>query len=184
MCYGVLHERRKAPVGRRGPRTPTEPLRVPGASEARGGLRRDRARPAGRPARAERRRRGSDGEADRRGTSGSGAPIAHGPRSAAGARWIAAEPDPAGDARRGLAMTKLSYVDASALVKLVIEESDSAAMLRWYVESETVVTSRIAIIETSRASRRTAHDRERLRRVLDSIAVIECDAVIADGAAA
>src|SRR4051812_47724024 len=81
-------------------------------------------------------------------------------------------------------MTKLSYVDASALVKLVIEESRSAAMLRWYVESETVVTSRVGIIETSRASRRTAHDPERLRRVLDSIAVIECDAVIADRAAA
>jgi predicted nucleic acid-binding protein len=81
-------------------------------------------------------------------------------------------------------MTKLSYVDASALVKLVVEESRSAAMLRWFVESETVVTSRIGIIETSRASRRTAHDPERLRRVLDSMAVIECDAVIADRAAA
>src|SRR3954470_23605426 len=81
-------------------------------------------------------------------------------------------------------MTKLSYVDASALVKLVVEESGSAALLRWFVESETVVTSRIGIIETSRASRRTAHDPERLRRVLDSMAVIECDAVIADRAAA
>jgi uncharacterized protein len=81
-------------------------------------------------------------------------------------------------------MTNLSYVDASALVKLVVEEPGSAAMLRWYVESETVVTSRIGIIETSRASRRAAHDPERLRRVLDSIAVIECDAVIADRAAA
>jgi predicted nucleic acid-binding protein len=81
-------------------------------------------------------------------------------------------------------MTNLSYVDASALVKLVVEEPGSAAMLRWYVETETVVTSRIGIIETSRASRRAAHDPERLRRVLDSIAVIECDAVIADRAAA
>ena len=79
-------------------------------------------------------------------------------------------------------MTKLSYVDASALVKLVVEEPGSAAMLRWYVESETVVTSRIGIIETSRASRRTTHDPERLRRVLDSIAVIECDAFIGDSA--
>jgi predicted nucleic acid-binding protein len=81
-------------------------------------------------------------------------------------------------------MTNLSYVDASALVKLVVEEPGSAAMLRWYVESETVVTSRIGVIETSRASRRTEHDPERLRRVLDSIAVIECDAAIADRAAA
>jgi uncharacterized protein len=78
----------------------------------------------------------------------------------------------------------LSYIDASALVKLVVEEPGSAAMLRWYVESETVVTSRIGVIETSRASRRTEHDPERLRRVLDSIAVIECDAAIADRAAA
>jgi predicted nucleic acid-binding protein len=79
---------------------------------------------------------------------------------------------------------KLSYIDASALVKLVVQEPGSAAMLRWYVESETVVTSRIGVIETSRASRRTEHDPERLRRVLDSIAVIECDAAIADRAAA
>ena len=35
-------------------------------------------------------------------------------------------------------MTKLTYVDASALVKLVVEEPGSAAMLRWYVESEVV----------------------------------------------
>ena len=36
-------------------------------------------------------------------------------------------------------MTELSYVDASALVKLVVEESGSDAMLRWYVESERAV---------------------------------------------
>jgi uncharacterized protein len=80
-------------------------------------------------------------------------------------------------------VTDLSYIDASALVKLVVEEPGSQAMLRWYVESERVVTSRIGIVETHRAARRTAHDADRLLRVIESIAVIECDAVIADRAA-
>jgi uncharacterized protein len=80
-------------------------------------------------------------------------------------------------------VTDLSYVDASGLVKLVVAEPGSDAMLRWYVESERVVTSRIGIVETGRAARRRAHDPARLRRVLDSIEVIECDAAIGDRAA-
>ncbi len=80
-------------------------------------------------------------------------------------------------------MTGLSYVDASALVKLVVLEPGSDAMLRWYVESQSVVTSRIGVVETSRAAKRQEHDPQRLRRVLDSVTVIECDAVIGDRAA-
>ncbi|MEO8572238.1 MAG: type II toxin-antitoxin system VapC family toxin [Chloroflexota bacterium] len=79
-------------------------------------------------------------------------------------------------------MTRLSYVDASAIVKLVVLEEGSDAMLRWYVESDRIATSRIGIIETTRAVRRRAHDPGRLRRVLGSIEVIECDAIVGDRA--
>jgi predicted nucleic acid-binding protein len=72
-------------------------------------------------------------------------------------------------------VTVLVYVDASALVKLVIAEADSVEMLHWYLESEQVITSRIGLVETERAVARRDHDPERLSAVLDRIAVFELD---------
>ncbi len=77
-------------------------------------------------------------------------------------------------------MTRLSYVDASALVKVAVAEAESAAMHRWYVESERVATSRVGLIETRRAAGRGNVDRAHLRFVLDSLVVIEVDARVAD----
>ena len=45
----------------------------------------------------------------------------------------------------------ISYVDASALVKLVVDEADTPAMYRWFVEATSVLTSRVGVIETMRA---------------------------------
>jgi len=72
-------------------------------------------------------------------------------------------------------MTMLAYVDASALVKLVIAEADSLELLHWYVETERVITSRIGLIETERAVAGRDHDAERLHAVLDQIEVFELD---------
>lgn len=80
-------------------------------------------------------------------------------------------------------MTRTSYVDASALVKLVIAEPESVGMERWYIECERVVTSRIAIVETRRAVLRRAHDAAHLEHVLDRIEVIALNPRIADHAA-
>lgn len=80
-------------------------------------------------------------------------------------------------------MTRLAYVDSSALVKLVLAEAGSEAMLRWYVESERVATSRIGIVETNRAARRREHDPSHLEVVVASIEIIEVDAAIAQRAA-
>ncbi len=80
-------------------------------------------------------------------------------------------------------MTRLAYVDSSALVKLVLAEAGSEAMLRWYVESERVATSRIGIVETNRAARRREHDPSHLEAVAASIEIIEVDAAIAQRAA-
>jgi hypothetical protein len=79
-------------------------------------------------------------------------------------------------------MTSVAYVDASALVKLVVPESASVQMLRWYVEADRVVTSRVGVVETRRAAARRPYDRAHLRFVLDSIEVLEIDARIADRA--
>jgi predicted nucleic acid-binding protein len=70
-------------------------------------------------------------------------------------------------------MSGTAYVDASALVKLVLDEPDSPAMFRWYVESRRIATSRIGVIETRRAAARGVHDPDRLRVILATVDVIE-----------
>ena len=51
-------------------------------------------------------------------------------------------------------MSGLAYADASALVKLVLDEATSAVVFRWFVEVDRVVTSRIGVVETIRAASR------------------------------
>ena len=77
-------------------------------------------------------------------------------------------------------MTRTTYLDPSALVKLVIDEPGSAAMRRWFIEAERVATSRIGIVETRRAAARRPHDAAHLRAVLESVIVVEFDAAVAD----
>ncbi len=81
-------------------------------------------------------------------------------------------------------MSGLTYADASAIVKLVVEEPESGAMNRWFVESIRVVTSRIGVVETLRATSRRAHDPVHRDVVVRDIGVIEVDAAIARVAAA
>ncbi len=80
-------------------------------------------------------------------------------------------------------MTPIAYVDASALVKLVVPEAESTQLLRWYVEAERVITSRVGVIETRRAAGRYRHDPDRLRSLLAMVEVFELDARVADRAA-
>ena len=79
-------------------------------------------------------------------------------------------------------MTTVAYVDASALVKLVVDEPESPSMFRWYVESERLATSKIGIIETRRAANRRGHDPVYLESVLRSLVVLEVDDIVAKGA--
>lgn len=80
-------------------------------------------------------------------------------------------------------MNKIAYVDASAMAKLVLEEPESPAMLRWYAESDQLISSRIGVIETRRATMRHVFDPAQLEIVLASITVVEIDAAIAQRAA-
>ena len=79
-------------------------------------------------------------------------------------------------------MTSIAYIDASAIVKLVLAEPKSLEMERWYVESERVSTSLIGIIETRRAVARRPHDRVHLERVLSGLEVIGINARLGDRA--
>ncbi len=75
-------------------------------------------------------------------------------------------------------MTKVAYVDTSALVKLVLDEAESPQMRGWYIEAERVLVSQIGIIETQRAAARRQHDPVHLRVILESIESIDLDPVI------
>jgi hypothetical protein len=81
-------------------------------------------------------------------------------------------------------VSELTYADASALVKLVVEEPESRAMHRWFVEARRVTTSRIGVIETARAASRRDHDPVHRERVLNDVEVFEVDRTIATLAAA
>ena len=72
-------------------------------------------------------------------------------------------------------MTSIAYLDASAIVKLVRVEPESPGMLRWYQESETLVTNRIGVVESRRAANRGDGDMARLAVVTDRLEVFELD---------
>ena len=72
-------------------------------------------------------------------------------------------------------MTSVAYVDASALVKLIVDEPDSAAMRRWYIENERVVSSRIGLVEARRAANRRDHDPAHLDAILETVEIFEFD---------
>ena len=81
-------------------------------------------------------------------------------------------------------MSGIAYVDASALVKLILVEPESPAVYRWFTEAPRVVTSRIGVVETVRASSRREHDPAHRNEVLRDVEVIEVDQAIAGVAAA
>lgn len=69
------------------------------------------------------------------------------------------------------------YVDSSALVKLVIEEPESAALRSYLLETGPIYASRVAAIELRRAVRRqTRRDSvDQAESVLEAVRFIELD---------
>jgi len=81
-------------------------------------------------------------------------------------------------------MTTSAYLDASAIVKLVVQEPESEALHRWYVEAQQLLTSRIGVVETLRASARREHDPRHRARIVSDLEVLELTPEIASVAAA
>jgi hypothetical protein len=79
-------------------------------------------------------------------------------------------------------LSRVTYADASALVKLVVAEAGSEAMLRWFTEAERVLTSRVGIVETIRASSRRAHDAAHREAVVRDVEIVELEPAIAASA--
>jgi hypothetical protein len=80
-------------------------------------------------------------------------------------------------------MSEVAYVDSSALVKLVLDETHSPAMFRWYIEHPRVIVSRVGVVETRRAASRGQHDPMQLESIVGSVEVLELDEATARSAA-
>ncbi len=71
------------------------------------------------------------------------------------------------------------YVDTSATAKLLLEESESAALGEFLRSAETpLVTSRVGIIELRRIGRRSGADANRADALAATLVVVELDEVI------
>jgi predicted nucleic acid-binding protein len=77
------------------------------------------------------------------------------------------------------------YLDASAIVKLIVDEPDSAALVAFLDSDARHVTSRIATVEVMRAATRHGGvDAGRVLAVLDALDMIELDEDVATRAGA
>lgn len=72
----------------------------------------------------------------------------------------------------------VAYVDASALVKLVLDEPDAVPMRHWYVEADRVLTSHVGAIEMRRAAARKSDIGSRVDAILSSVDVVHLDVAI------
>lgn len=78
-----------------------------------------------------------------------------------------------------------AYLDASAIVKLVVEEPETAALERDLATREGLLTSRLSATEVLRAAARVSRRRvlQQAEEVLDSFVLLHVTAAILDRAA-
>jgi len=75
------------------------------------------------------------------------------------------------------------YLDSSALVKVIVAEAETDALIVYLRAHPVQVTSRIATVEVARAvARQGAVDPARASAVLEQVTLIELDAEVADRA--
>ena len=79
----------------------------------------------------------------------------------------------------------LCYVDASALVKLIVDEAESQALRSYLMGDSKIITSRLAAVELLRAINRTTYVAPaEVAPLLASVEFIELDASISRAAGA
>jgi len=77
-----------------------------------------------------------------------------------------------------------AYLDASAIVKLAVDEEGAQAMRAAIAGWSRLVTSRVGVIEARRAIARRARVTPAIEAVLDRVELLELDVVVARHAAA
>lgn len=82
-------------------------------------------------------------------------------------------------------MPGVAYVDASALLKLVVREAETSALEADLAGRDGLVASKLAALECRRAARRTSNTRvlEAVDEVLDAMYLLEITTAILDRAA-
>lgn len=77
-------------------------------------------------------------------------------------------------------MTDAVYLDSSALVKLIVPEAETGALLAYLADHPRQVTSRLAHVEVARAAARLGlSEAPRVDAVLAQVSVSELDAEVA-----
>jgi uncharacterized protein len=77
------------------------------------------------------------------------------------------------------------YLDSSALVKLVVAETESVALRTYLVGGPPMATSRVALVEVSRSvRRRLGRTPPEVEQVFEAVEILELDARLAARAAA
>jgi predicted nucleic acid-binding protein len=82
--------------------------------------------------------------------------------------------------------SRVTYLDSSAVVKLIVAEAESAGLLAFLQFRTKLVSSVLTEIEVTRAIRRAAQDEmalRRTRRILDGLWLINVSSGIRSGAA-
>jgi len=77
-----------------------------------------------------------------------------------------------------------AYLDASAIVKLAVDEEGAQAMRAAIAGWSRLLTSRVGVIEARRAIARRARVTPAIEAVLDRVELLELDVVVARHAAA
>ena len=83
-------------------------------------------------------------------------------------------------------MSGVSYIDSSALLKLVVQEKETGALEAHLAEKDGLVASRLAVLECRRALKRVQNKRllQALENVLEAVYLLEITPAILDRAAA
>ncbi len=83
-------------------------------------------------------------------------------------------------------MNRHAYLDASALVKLIVRERESRALVEALAPATPVTTSVVAAVEVVRAARatgRAAQTVDRALRIIDGCDLVELDSAVRSSAA-
>jgi uncharacterized protein len=83
-------------------------------------------------------------------------------------------------------MSGHAYIDSSALVKLIVQEPETAALEADLANRDGLLTSRLALLECRRAARHVPHRRvlQTVDAVLEALYLLDITPVILDAAAA
>jgi uncharacterized protein len=83
-------------------------------------------------------------------------------------------------------LSGVSYIDSSALLKLVVQEQETAALEAHLAEKDGLVVSRLAALECHRAVKRAGNKRllQAFENVLEAVYLLEITPAILDRAAA